>query len=114
MLAHLLGALGQVELSAGNLLFRLCLSILLPLGIGKYLRRHVVAWVDAQRSRLSLISNAALISIPWMKFSESSERLAQVETAVCYAGGVGACDPCDLPGLQRGRLRAVAAGVGSA
>ena len=81
VLAHLLGALGQVELSAGNLLYRLCFSILLPLGIGKYLRRHVVAWAEAQRSRLSLASNAALISIPWMKFSESSERLAQVETA---------------------------------
>ncbi len=80
VLAHLLGALGQVELSAADLLYKLCFSILLPLGIGKYLRRYVVAWVDAQRSRLSLASNAALISIPWMKFSESSERLAQVET----------------------------------
>ena len=81
VLAHLLGALGQVELSAADLLYKLCFSILLPLGIGKYLRRYVVAWVDAQRSRLSLASNAALISIPWMKFSESSERLVQVETA---------------------------------
>jgi sodium/bile acid cotransporter 7 len=81
VLAHLLGALGQVELSAGDLFFKLCFSILLPLGIGKYLRRFAVDWINAQRSRLSLMSNAALISIPWMKFSESSQRLILVDTS---------------------------------
>ena len=79
VLAHLLSSLGQVELSAGDLFAKLCLSILLPLGIGKYLRRFAVDWLDAQRARLSLASNAALISIPWMKFSESSGQLAAVE-----------------------------------
>lgn len=79
VLAHLLSSLGQVELSAGDLFAKLCLSILLPLGIGKYLRRFAVDWLDAQRTRLSLASNAALISIPWMKFSESSGQLAEVE-----------------------------------
>ena len=79
VLAHLLSSLGQVELSAGDLFAKLCLSMLLPLGIGKYLRRFAVAWIDAQRARLSLASNAALISIPWMKFSESSGQLAEVE-----------------------------------
>ncbi len=79
VLAHLLSSLGQVELSAGDLFAKLCLSILLPLGIGKYLRRFAVDWLDAQRARLSLASNAALISIPWMKFSESSGQLAEVE-----------------------------------
>ena len=79
VLAHLLSSLGQVELSAGDLFAKLCLSILLPLGIGKYLRRFAVDWIDAQRARLSLASNAALISIPWMKFSESSGQLAEVE-----------------------------------
>ena len=79
VLAHLLSSLGQVELSAGDLFAKLCLSILLPLGVGKYLRRFAVDWINAQRSRLTLASNAALISIPWMKFSESSGQLAQVE-----------------------------------
>ena len=79
VLAHLLSALGQVELSASDLFAKLCLAILLPLGVGKYLRRFAVDWIDAQRSRLTLASNAALISIPWMKFSESSGRLAQIE-----------------------------------
>ena len=79
VLAHLLSSLGQVELSAGDLFAKLCLSILLPLGIGQYLRRFAVNWIDAQRARLSLASNAALISIPWMKFSESSGPLAEVE-----------------------------------
>ena len=81
VLAHLLSSLGQVELSASDLFAKLCLSILLPLGVGKYLRRFAVDWIDAQRSRLTLASNAALISIPWMKFSESSGRLAQIEPA---------------------------------
>ena len=81
VLAHLLSALGQVELSAGDLFAKLCLSILLPLGVGKYLRRFAVDWINVQRSRLTLVSNAALISIPWMKFSESSGRLAEVEPA---------------------------------
>ncbi|MDE2812779.1 MAG: bile acid:sodium symporter, partial [Gemmatimonadota bacterium] len=75
VLAHLLSSLGQVELSASDLFAKLCLSILLPLGVGKYLRRFAVDWIDAQRSQLTLASNAALISIPWMKFSESSGRL---------------------------------------
>ena len=79
VLAHLLSSLGQVELSAGDLFAKLCLSILLPLGIGKYLRRFAIDWINAQRSRLTLASNAALISIPWMKFSESSGPLAEVE-----------------------------------
>ncbi len=79
VLAHLLSSLGQVELSAGDLFAKLCLSILLPLGVGKYLRRFAVDWVNAQRSRLTLASNAALISIPWMKFSESAGQLAQIE-----------------------------------
>ena len=90
--AHLLGALGQVELSAGDLFLKLCFSILLPLGVGKFLRRFAVDWINAQRPRLSLASNAALITIPWMKFSESSERLALVETSsllVIVLSGLG-------------------------
>ncbi len=78
VLALLLASLGQVELSAQALLVKLCFSILLPLAVGKYLRRWVHAWVDRNRVHLTMTSNAALISIPWMKFSESSDRLAQI------------------------------------
>ncbi|HJP33431.1 MAG TPA: bile acid:sodium symporter [Candidatus Latescibacteria bacterium] len=78
VLVAVLGALGQVELSAWNLLVKLCLSILLPLMAGRWLRRHLQVWVEANRSRITVLSNLALISIPWMKFSESSDRLAAV------------------------------------
>ena len=78
VLALLLASLGQVELSGQDLLVKLCLSILLPLAVGKYLRRWLAGWVDRNRVHLGMVSNAALISIPWMKFSESSERLSQI------------------------------------
>jgi sodium/bile acid cotransporter 7 len=78
VLARLLGTMGQVELSAGELLVKLCYSILLPLALGKYLRRFLAGWAGAHREGLILASNLALISIPWMKFSESSARLAKV------------------------------------
>ena len=81
VLAHLLGAIGQVELSGGDLLLKLCLTILLPLSLGRYLRRFLADWVDRSRSGISTLSNVALISIPWMKFSESSARLAEVDAA---------------------------------
>ncbi len=81
VLAHLLDAIGQVELSSADLLLKLCLTILLPLSIGRYLRRFLADRVDRSRSRISTISNVALISIPWMKFSESSTRLAEVNAA---------------------------------
>ena len=78
VLAHLLDALGQVELSAIQLLKNLCLSILLPLAVGKFLRRFVVAWVDRNRTELTMLNSLALISIPWMKFSQSAARLSQI------------------------------------
>jgi sodium/bile acid cotransporter 7 len=78
VLAAVLGTLGHVELSAWDLLVKLCLSILLPLLFGRWLRQHIRKWVDANRSRITIFSNLALISIPWMKFSESSDRLAAV------------------------------------
>lgn len=77
VLSLLLGALGNVELSARDLLAKLCLTILLPLSVGWYLRRFAVAWIDRNRAHITMASNLALISVPWMKFSESSERLAQ-------------------------------------
>ena len=78
VLSHLLGALGKVELSALDLLVKLCLTILLPLSAGRYARRYVVTWVGRNRTRITSISNLALISVPWMKFSESSTALAEV------------------------------------
>lgn len=78
VLVLVLGAVGQVKLSAADLLAMLCVSILLPLAAGSLLRRWLGEWVDARRARVTAVSNLALISIPWMKFSESSERLATV------------------------------------
>ena len=78
VLAHLLGALGKVELSAFDLLVKLCLTILLPLSAGRCARRYVVTWVGRNRTRITSISNLALISVPWIKFSESSASLAEV------------------------------------
>ena len=79
VLVVVFGAMGQVELSAGDLLAKLCLSILLPLSVGYGLRRFVADWATANRARITVVSNLALISVPWMKFSDSSERLATVE-----------------------------------
>jgi sodium/bile acid cotransporter 7 len=78
VLTLLLGTIGDIQLSAYTLLGKLCLTILLPLAIGKYLQRFISSWVQANKANITLASNAALISIPWMKFSESSERLLQV------------------------------------
>ena len=78
VLALLLGTLGQVELSASDLLVKLCLSILLPLSAGKMIRRFVDTWARDNHKKLTTASNLALITIPWMKFSESSEELAQI------------------------------------
>lgn len=78
VLAVVLGAIGQVALSAGALLVELCVAILLPLLVGHGLRRSTAAWVDAHRAGITALSNLALICIPWMKFSESSERLAAI------------------------------------
>ncbi|MDP7741326.1 MAG: bile acid:sodium symporter [Lentisphaeria bacterium] len=65
----------QIELSATNLLFKLCLVVLVPLMVGKALRSRCSGWVDSRRGTLSMISNLALILIPWMEFSYSGKRL---------------------------------------
>ena len=78
VLTHLLGTIGDIELSAYDLLGKLCLTILLPLAFGKYLQRFVATWVQANKASITIVSNTALILVPWMKFSESSDRLLQV------------------------------------
>lgn len=78
LLAHLLKSVGQVELSGSDLLVKLFFSILLPLAGGKYLRSFVEDWATRYRPRLTFLSSLALLSIPWMKISESSDSLDQV------------------------------------
>jgi sodium/bile acid cotransporter 7 len=78
VLQWLLEGSGQVDLSAVDLLLKMCYSILLPLAVGHGVQRFVVGWVQRHRGSLMLVSNAALITIPWMKFSESAERLGKI------------------------------------
>ena len=78
LVGPLLQFIGPVEISAGNLLLNLCVSILCPLFLGKFCRKFSENWLDKRRPKLSVISNLALISVPWMKFSQSSTRLAEV------------------------------------
>jgi len=78
VLAHLLGFLGEVELSAGDLLMKLCVVILVPLSVGWYLRRFAEEWIARHRASITTVSNLALISVPWMKFSQSSGALSQL------------------------------------
>ena len=79
LVGPVLQSIGPVELSAGDLLLKLCVSILLPLSLGRFCRKYGKHWLDGHRSQLVVISNLALISVPWMKFSQSSERLAEVD-----------------------------------
>lgn len=78
VLVAVLGIVGAISLSAQSLLVKLCLTILLPLVVGRLLRVRLGSWADAHRPTLTLVSNLALISVPWMKFSQSSDRLAAV------------------------------------
>jgi len=81
VLELLLESAGQVELSANKLLVKLCLFILLPLLVGKFLQLFIGEWAQRNRPHLTMLSNAALISIPWVKFSESSQQLTQIALA---------------------------------
>lgn len=62
-----------------DMLWKLSLSILLPLIIGKSLRyfKRVVAFVKANKLRLKLLSSALLISVPWMSISAASDTIKQ-------------------------------------
>lgn len=91
VLAIVLGAVGAVDLSAQGLLVKLCLTILVPLMAGRLLRLRLGDWADARRSSITVVSNLALISVPWMKFSQSSDRLAAVaagELLILIAAGL--------------------------
>lgn len=60
-----------------DLLWKLCLSILLPLIIGKLLRHfpRVVSTVSGHKASLRYISAVLLISVPWLIISKSSDKL---------------------------------------
>ncbi len=81
VLERLLEATGKVELSGGELFMDLCLSILLPLALGRLLQPFLAEWIGRNRARITMASNLALISIPWMKFSQSADRLAHTASA---------------------------------
>ena len=78
VLAWLLREVGAVELSATELLVKLCFTMLLPLSIGRYLSRFIKSWLDSNRKHVTMVSNLALISIPWMKVSQSSNELSMI------------------------------------
>ena len=90
LLNPVLQTVGPVELSAADLLVKLCLSILLPLAVGN--PAPLFRSLDnGSAFAFELGCNVALISVPWMKFSQSSERLAQVaplELLLLVAGGL--------------------------
>ena len=81
VLERLLESTGKVELSGGGLLIDLCLSILLPLSIGRLLQQFLGGWIGRHRAQITMVSNLALISIPWMKFSQSADRLEHTASA---------------------------------
>lgn len=81
VLEQLLETAGAVELSGGDLLLDLCLSILLPLALGRLLQGFLSEWISRNRARITTISSLALISIPWMKFSQSADKLAHTAGA---------------------------------
>jgi sodium/bile acid cotransporter 7 len=64
-----------------ELLWKLTLSILLPLGAGQALKaasRRVAGWVAAHKAALKYVSSALLVLIPWVVVSTSAAQLAAV------------------------------------
>jgi len=72
---------GAGALDPGALIGQLCLTILLPLSVGKALRYipAVCTLVSRFKLQLKLLSSALLISLPWIMMSRSSAQLHQVE-----------------------------------
>lgn len=68
----------EFELDSIALLQRLLLIILLPLVVGNLLRRQVKRvgkFTAVRKTELKLLSSFALILIPWMKVSDSSDEV---------------------------------------
>jgi sodium/bile acid cotransporter 7 len=68
----------RVEIDPIELLWKLALSILLPLLAGKALRRfkRVENFTKSNKLRLKLFSSFLLIAVPWMSISAASDLLA--------------------------------------
>lgn len=68
------------DIDAGALLLKLVGTILVPLLVGKALRRFaaVVAFYKKYKLQLKLTSSALLISVPWIMMSQSSGKLHSV------------------------------------
>jgi sodium/bile acid cotransporter 7 len=77
-LGYVVETTSGIELSATDLLVKLCCVVLLPLAAGKALRCWLSNWVDVHRGGLAMASNIALISVPWMQFSKSSDQLTSL------------------------------------
>lgn len=69
------------DIDAGALLLRLVGTILVPLLVGKALRRFavVVNFYKRFKLQLKLTSSALLISVPWIMMSQSSGKLHSVD-----------------------------------
>lgn len=68
------------DIDAGALLLKLVGTILVPLLVGKALRRFaaVVSFYKRFKLQLKLLSSALLISVPWIMMSQSSGKLHSV------------------------------------
>jgi solute carrier family 10 (sodium/bile acid cotransporter), member 7 len=73
------GGAVTVRVDPLDLIWKLALSILLPLLLGKALQRfkRVVAFVKANKLRLKLLSSLLLILVPWMSISAAADLLSR-------------------------------------
>jgi sodium/bile acid cotransporter 7 len=77
----------NVKLDPLDLLWKLLLTILLPLLIGKSLRyfARVQSFVKAHKMKLKLFSSALLILVPWISISANADLLASVDAGPIFA-----------------------------
>lgn len=96
MLSAMLGsATNDVSINPVPLLYKLALSILLPLAVGKALReslKQVPPFVTKHKQKLSLLSSTLLILVPLMRVSVANKQLRMVTASQLFAilaAGVG-------------------------
>lgn len=81
MLSKVMGKLHAAPIAVGPLVFSLVSTVLVPLLVGVLIRASsapVARWADANKKRLSFLSNSLLITTPWQQVSKSSERLLSI------------------------------------
>ncbi|KAJ1485687.1 SBF-like CPA transporter family-domain-containing protein [Baffinella frigidus] len=77
VLLYLFADLGGVSFPVGTLLWKLGLTVFVPLVVGKLLRELPVGefairkTVDANNKKITLLANFLLLMVPWMKFSNT-------------------------------------------